>query len=52
VDTRIAKTQEAIKAKEKLLSKKAFIEHARPEVVENERAKLSQLKEMLIKLQG
>jgi valyl-tRNA synthetase len=49
---KIAKAQTDIKAKENMLSNKAFVERAKPEVVENERQKLSQLNETLTKLQG
>ena len=52
IDSKIARTQQDIKAKETMLANKAFVERAKPEVVENERAKLSQLKETLVKLQG
>jgi valyl-tRNA synthetase len=52
IEAKIAKAQADIKAKENMLSNKAFVERAKPEVVENERQKLSQLKETLTKLQG
>ncbi|HOU36592.1 MAG TPA: valine--tRNA ligase, partial [Candidatus Omnitrophota bacterium] len=52
LDAKISRAQADIKAKENMLANKAFVERAKPEVVENERTKLSQLKETLTKLQG
>jgi valyl-tRNA synthetase len=52
IETKITKTQADIKGKENMLANKAFVERAKKEVVENERVKLSQLKETLTKLQG
>jgi valyl-tRNA synthetase len=52
IETKILKAQADIKNKEKMLSNKAFVERAPEEVVENEKAKLTQLKETLTKLQG